>query len=154
MELPPKAVFDEIIDVCCHASMLTEQSRPTVFRVVFLDSQNRVPPGDDEKVPPATRYLLKEPVPFTQGELRRLAQVAGSRRVLIAVEQSGGRLQIYGLIDICMSVVARCFMPNVSPGHKRPHEHIPGFDEVASMTHSRLMHGRLSLSLRKDQHIT
>ena len=34
VELPPKAVFDEIIDVCYHASMLTEEGRPTVFRIV------------------------------------------------------------------------------------------------------------------------
>ena len=98
--LPPKAVFDEIIDVCYHASLLTEEGRPTVFRIVFLDSQGRVSPRDDDELPPVTRYLLKEPVPFTQGELRRLAPVADPRRVLIAVEQSGGRLQIYGLVDI------------------------------------------------------
>jgi len=81
VELPPKAVFNEIIDVCYHASMLTEEGRPTVFRIVFLDSKSRVSPSDDE-LPPITRYLLKEPVPFTQGELRRLAPVADPRRVL------------------------------------------------------------------------
>ena len=35
------------------------------------------------------RYLLGQPVPFTEGELRRLAPVADPRRVLIAVEQVG-----------------------------------------------------------------
>jgi len=94
-----KAVFDEIIDVCYHASMLTEEGRPTVFRIVFLDSQSRVSPRDDDERRRSRRYILKEPVPFTQGELRRLAPVADPRRVLIAVEQSGGRLQIYGLVD-------------------------------------------------------
>jgi len=103
VELPPKDVFNEIIDVCYHASMLTEEGRPTVFRIVFLDSKSRVSPSDDE-LPPVTRYLLKEPVPFTQGELRRLAPVADPRRVLIAVEQSGRRLQIYGLVDIGMAL--------------------------------------------------
>ncbi len=104
VELPPKAVFNEIIDVCYHASMLTEEGRPTVFRIVFLDSQSRVSPKDGDELPPVTRYLLKEPVSFTQGELRRLAPVADPRRVLIAVEQSGGRLQIYGLVDIGMAL--------------------------------------------------
>ncbi len=104
VELPPKAVFDEIIDVCYHASMLTEEGRPTVFRIVFLDSQSPVSPRVDEELPPVARYLLKEPVPFTQGELRRMAPVADPRRVLIAVEQSGGRLQIYGLVDIGMTL--------------------------------------------------
>ena len=65
--LPPKAVFDELIDVCYHASMLMEEGRPTVFRIVFLNSQSPVSPRDDDELPPVTRYLLKEPVPFTQG---------------------------------------------------------------------------------------
>jgi hypothetical protein len=104
VKLPPKAVFDEIIDVCYHASMLTEEGRPTVFRIVFLDSQDRVSPRDNDELPPVTRYLLQEPVPFTQGELRRLAPVADPRRVLIAVEQSRARLQIYGLVDIGMAL--------------------------------------------------
>ncbi|ROZ78782.1 putative sensor domain DACNV-containing protein [Ramlibacter sp. WS9] len=104
VELPTKAVFDEIIDVCYHASMLTEEGRPTVFRIVFLDSQSAVSPRDDDELPPVGRYLLKGPVPFTPGELRRLAPVADPRRVLIAVEQSGGRLQIYGLLDVGMAL--------------------------------------------------
>ena len=29
VELPPKAVLDELLDVCFHASMLTEEGRPT-----------------------------------------------------------------------------------------------------------------------------
>lgn len=104
VELPPKAVFDEIIDVCYHASMLTEEGRPTVFRIVYLDSHSPISPRDEDDLPPSTRYLLKEPVPFTQHELRRLAPVADPRRVLIAIEQSGGQLQIYGLVDIGMTL--------------------------------------------------
>jgi hypothetical protein len=104
VELPPKAVFDEIIDVCYHASMLTEEGRPTVFRIVFLDSQSPTSPRDGDELPPVARYLLKETIPFTQGELRRLAPVADPRRVLIAVEQSGGQLQIYGLVDVGMAL--------------------------------------------------
>ena len=104
VKLPPKAVFDEIIDVCYHASMLTEEGRPTVFRIVFLDSQSPVSPRDHDELPPVTRYILREPVSFTQGELRRLAPVADPRRVLIAVEHSGRRLQIYGLVDIGMGL--------------------------------------------------
>ena len=54
------------------------------------------------------RYALGQPVPFTVGELRRLAPVADPRRILIAVEQIGEgarrRLQIYGLIDVGMAL--------------------------------------------------
>jgi hypothetical protein len=74
VELPPKVVFDEIVDLCYQASMLTEEGRPTVFRIVFLDSQNPVSPRDHDELPPVTRHLLREPIPFTQGELRRLAR--------------------------------------------------------------------------------
>jgi hypothetical protein len=104
VELPSKAVFDEIIDVCYHASMLTDEGRPTVFRLVLLDSRSPVSPRDNEELPPVTRYGLKGPLPFTQGELRRLAPVADPRRVLIAIEESGGKLQIHGLVDIGMTL--------------------------------------------------
>jgi hypothetical protein len=54
------------------------------------------------------RYALHPSVPFTVGELRRLAPVADPRRVLIAVEPvgkgAGQRLQIYGLIDVGMAL--------------------------------------------------
>jgi hypothetical protein len=103
VKLPAKAVFDEIIDVCYHASMLTEEGRPTVFRIVFLNSQSPASPSDSH-LPSVTRYLLKTPVPFTHGELRHLAPVADPRRVLIAVQESNGRLQIYGLVDIGMAL--------------------------------------------------
>ncbi len=104
VDLPPEAVFNEIIDVCYHASMLTEEGRPTVFRIVFQDSQSRISPRDGDELTPVARYMLNDPVPFNQGELRRLAPVADPRRVLIAVEQSGEGLQIYGLVDIGMTL--------------------------------------------------
>jgi hypothetical protein len=135
VELPAKAVFDELIDVCYHASMLTEEGRPTVFRIVFLDSQSRVSPRDGDELPPVTRYLLKKPVPFTQGELRRLAPVADPRRVLIAVEQSGGRLQIYGLVDIGMAL-----------GEMARHERISGYSSPEAPIVMSTRPGELSIS--------
>jgi len=99
VELPPKAVLDELLDVCFQASMLTEEGRPTVFRVAYHNSSAPVTPNQAE-LAPVTKYTLLAPVPFNEAELRRLAPVADPRRVLIAVELSGERLQIYGLIDI------------------------------------------------------
>src|SRR3954447_18226257 len=96
VELPPKAVLDELLDVCFQASMLTEEGRPTVFRVAYIPSAAPVTPNP-APLPPVTKYCLSAPVPFTEAELRRLAPVADPRRVLIAVEQAGERLQIYGL---------------------------------------------------------
>jgi hypothetical protein len=36
VDLPEKAVLDELLDVCYHASLLTEEGRPTTFRVAFV----------------------------------------------------------------------------------------------------------------------
>lgn len=135
MELPSKAVFDEIIDVCYHASMLTEEGRPTVFRVVFLDSQSPISPRREDEVPAVTRYLFKNPVPFTQGELRRLAPVADPRRVLIAVEQSAGQLQIYGLVDIGMAL-----------WEMGRHERIMGYSSPDALIVMSTQPGELSIS--------
>lgn len=107
VELPPKTVLDQLLDVCFHASMLTEEGRPTVFRVAFLDSSAKVTPQEGP-VAPVTKYTFRDSIPFTEAELRRLAPVADPRRILIAVENVGSatqpRLQIYGLIDIGMAL--------------------------------------------------
>jgi hypothetical protein len=85
---------------------MTEEGRPTIFRVAFLAASVSAHPPRREPIAleAITRYALGHPVSFTVGELRRLAPVADPRRVLIAVEQygegAGRRLQIYGLIDV------------------------------------------------------
>jgi hypothetical protein len=110
VDLPEKAVLDEFLDVCYHASLMAEEGRPTVFRVAFISSESPVSPPRNEPIAleTITRYALGQPVPFTAGELRRLAPVADPRRILIAVEQIGDgaqrRLQIYGLIDTGMGL--------------------------------------------------
>lgn len=110
VDLPEKAVLDELLDVCYHASLMTEEGRPTIFRVAFIPSGAPVSPPRREPVglEPIMRYSLSQPVPFTVGELRRLAPVADPRQVIIAVESVGGgrrqRLQIHGLIDVGMAL--------------------------------------------------
>jgi len=107
VDLPERRVFEEFLDVCYHASFMTEEGRPIVFRVAFISSDASVSPPRQgpAELEPVMRYLLSQPVPFTDGELRRLAPVADPRRVLIAVEQvEGNRLQIYGLIDVGMAL--------------------------------------------------
>jgi hypothetical protein len=109
-DLPEKAVLDELLDVCYHASLMAEEGRPTTFRVAFISSSAPTSPPRREPImlEPIMRYALGQPVSFTVGELRRLAPVADPRRVLIAVEQIGEgasrQLQIYGLIDVGMAL--------------------------------------------------
>ena len=108
IELPQKRVFDELVDVCYHASFTTEEGRPIVFRVALIGANRSVSPDREEPLPlePIERYLLGQSVPFTEGELRRLAPVADPRRVIIAVEPTGenSKLRIYGLIDVGMAL--------------------------------------------------
>ena len=78
IELPEKRVFDELVDVCYHASFTTEEGRPIMFRVALIGANRPVSPDREEPLPlePIERYLLGQAVPFTEGELRRLAPVA------------------------------------------------------------------------------
>ena len=106
VDLPEKAVLDQLLDVCYHASLQTEEGRPTVFRVALIASNAPVYPPREAPLPlePIARYALDRPVAFTVSELRRLAPVADPRGVLIAVERAGEGLRIYGLIDAGMSL--------------------------------------------------
>ena len=60
VDLPEKAVLDELLDVCYHASLLTEEGRPTIFRVAFISGSTPVSPPRREPVPlePIMRYAL------------------------------------------------------------------------------------------------
>ena len=110
VDLPERAVLNELLDVCYHASLMTEEGRPIVFRVAFIASTACIHPPREQPIPfePIMRYVLGQPVPFTTGELQRLAPVADPRQVMIAVEAirdgSRRRLQIYGLIDVGMAL--------------------------------------------------
>ena len=108
IELPEKRLFDELVDVCYHASFTTEEGRPIVFRVALIGANRPVSRDREEPLPlePIERYLLGQAVPFNEDELRRLAPVADPRRVIIAVEPTGEglKLRIYGLIDVGMSL--------------------------------------------------
>ncbi len=110
VDLPEREVLDDLLDVCYHASLMSEEGRPIVFRVALIASTASVHPPREQPIPlePIMRYVLAQPVPFTTEELRRLAPVANPRQVMIAVEAVGEgsrrRLQIYGLIDVGMAL--------------------------------------------------
>src|SRR5688572_7583119 len=48
IELPEKRVFDELVDVCYHASFTTEEGRPIVFRVALIGADRPVSPDREE----------------------------------------------------------------------------------------------------------
>jgi hypothetical protein len=115
--------------------MLTEEGRPTVFRIAYIASDAPVSRRDRDELPPITKYPFRDPIPFTHGELRRLAPVADPRCVLIAVEYAGERLQIHGLIDIGLALweMAR-------------HERVSGFSSPEALVIMSSRPGELSIS--------
>jgi hypothetical protein len=141
VDLPEKAVLNALLDVCYHASLMTEEGRQTIFRVALISGSTPVYPPRREPVAlePIMRYALVQRVPFTVGELRRLAPVADPRQVLIAVEQIGEgasrRLQIYGLIDVGMTL---CGMAR--------HERISGIASPDALVVASTSPGKLSIS--------
>src|SRR5436190_716778 len=72
VDLPEKAILDELLDVCYHASLLTEEGHPIIFRIAFIPRGAPASPPRQEPVAlePVMRYLLGKPVPFTVTELR------------------------------------------------------------------------------------
>jgi len=50
-DLPEKAVLDELLDVCYHASLMAEEGRPTIFRVAFLAASAPAHPPRQEPSP-------------------------------------------------------------------------------------------------------
>lgn len=50
VELPEKAVLDQLLDVCYHASLMTEEGRPIVFRVAFISSKTPVSPEREHPI--------------------------------------------------------------------------------------------------------
>jgi len=108
--LPSKATLSEILDVCFHASLRTEEGRRIHFRIAYCD------PGQASNFYKASRkdvaLKLSHPRQFSSAELLRLAPAADSKQMLIGVFDSSklqtpgnasGRLSIWGLIDIGLS---------------------------------------------------
>jgi hypothetical protein len=59
-DLPEKAVLDEPLEVCYHASLMMEEGRPTVFRVAFTSGNTPVYPrgGSPSRLSRSSSTLL------------------------------------------------------------------------------------------------
>lgn len=69
VDLPERALLEELLDVCYHASLMSEEGRPIVFRVALISSTESIHPPRQEPIPlePITRCVFAQPVPFTSG---------------------------------------------------------------------------------------
>lgn len=95
--LPGPPVLQALLSTCYQASLLREEERPVVFRLVFADPDL----FPEEGGPPSGLHRLEfvEPRPFDERELRRLSPAAEFDRSLIGVRADGdGALGIWGLV--------------------------------------------------------
>ncbi|MBU5638150.1 diadenylate cyclase [Geomonas sp. Red69] len=83
LQLPERALLEQVISTCYQASLLREEERPVMFRLIIRDSylfaaQEGPPTGMHRLVFSRTR-------PFNEYELHRLAPAADFYRTLIGI---------------------------------------------------------------------
>jgi hypothetical protein len=88
-------LLEEALAVAFHASLTTEEARPTRFRLL-LTTPDQLPEGGVPKQG-VLRLMLEEPRALTVHELRRLAPVAPFESSLIAACEHEGKLRIWGI---------------------------------------------------------
>ncbi len=95
--LPDPAVLETLISACYQASLLREEERAVMFRMILCDP-DRLPTREG---PPSGLHKLEfpEPRPFDIQELRRLSPAANYYRLLVGVRFDEERgLRIWGLV--------------------------------------------------------
>lgn len=96
-ELPGRSVLEHVISTCYQASLMREEERPVMFRLIIRD-HHLFPPDDG---PPAGLHRLQfsRMRPFNEYELHRLAPSADYYRALIGVSLDPEmRPQIWGMV--------------------------------------------------------
>lgn len=95
--LPPPAILRLLLSTCYQASLMREEDRPVVFRVL-LRERARIP-HDGNPPDGLHRLSFTQPLPFTANELRRLSPAASFDRVLVGVELNQQRQpEIWGVV--------------------------------------------------------
>jgi hypothetical protein len=95
--LPPAPVLRMLFSTCYQASLMREEDRPVLFRVI-LREPGRFP---REGGPPEGLHRLNfaQPRPFTADELRRFSPAASFERTLIGVQlDTRAQPEIWGLV--------------------------------------------------------
>ncbi len=95
--LPDLPVFEGLLSACYQASLLREEERSVMFRVIMCESDRLA----IRQGPPSGLHKLEfpQPRPFDVQELRRLSPAANYYRSLVGVAHYGERgLRIWGLV--------------------------------------------------------
>ena len=96
-ELPDREVLEQVLSTCYQASLLREEERPVMFRLIIRDSHLFAA----EEGPPTGmhRLIFSRSRPFNEYELHRLAPAADFYRTLIGISINPNEgAQIWGLL--------------------------------------------------------
>lgn len=96
--LPGKAALERLISTCYQVSMMREEDRPVILRLI-LASPLLFPP---DQGPPKGfhRLIFATPRPFNEYELRRLSPAVDFERSLIGIEPHPEKgFQIWGIVN-------------------------------------------------------
>ena len=95
--LPDRAVLEQVLSTCYQASLLREEERPVIFRLIIRDCN--LFPAEDGPPTGIHRLIFSKTRPFNEYELHRLAPAADFYRTLIGISidpETGA--QIWGLL--------------------------------------------------------
>jgi len=97
VEFPDRSIFEHLISTCYQASLMREEERPVIFRLILRD--HRLFPPDDGPPIGLHRLQFDKMRPFNEHELCRLAPAADFYRALIGVSSGPEkRVQIWGMV--------------------------------------------------------
>jgi Probable sensor domain DACNV len=97
IQLPDRSVLEQVISTCYQASLMREEERPVLFRLIICD--HRLFPPDDGPPTGLHRLQFAKMRPFNEYELQRLAPAADFYRALIGVDLGReNRVQIWGIV--------------------------------------------------------
>jgi hypothetical protein len=97
VQLPDRSVLEQVISTCYQASLMREEERPVLFRLIIRDHHLFLP--DDGPPTGLHRLQFTKMRPFNEYELYRLAPAADFYRALIGVALGEEeRVQIWGMV--------------------------------------------------------
>jgi hypothetical protein len=97
-DLPELETLEQLLSIAYQASLLREEERPVIFRLILADPHDFPPDAG----PPSGlhRLLFTHGRPLDAAELRRLSPAVKYHRALIGVRRSGVReFEIWGIVQ-------------------------------------------------------
>ena len=101
--LPDATIFQALVDVAFHASLLTEEKRQPGFRILYCSPDDLRRYEQDDFPFRSHRLISMSSVrPYTPSELIRIAPAADHTRLIICVytDEETASLSIWGLLDV------------------------------------------------------